>query len=268
MRGDGTAVLPYLSPKISPPMQHGTLVIEGTCGFCQEKVIGAAMTRHLKKHLTDKAKQAPAAGKKAFHLLVEGQSWYLQGKLYFLHLLVGGESELFELDDFLRGIWLECCGHLSAFHAKGRTYDYDWEDPEAPIGEDMEQTMSEVFYPGLVLRYEYDFGSTTQLEIKVLGEYPLDTDDNIVLMTRNEAPHILCDTCGKKPAVQLCTIHYGGEPIFFCAACGKKHAKTCPDFDDYSALPAVNSPRMGVCAYMGSEGGIDAERDRPWAGRE
>lgn len=179
---------------------------------------------------------------------------------------VNGEFSIFELDDFLRAIWLECCGHLSSFHVKGRKYEYDWMDVGAPIGEDMEQTVGEVFHSGQIVLYEYDFGSTTKLEIKVLGEYPLNSNDNIVLMSRNEAPHIKCDLCGKKPAVQICSIHYGDEPQFFCTACGKKHAKTCPDFEDYSAFPVVNSPRMGVCSYLGSES-IDTERDKPWNGK-
>lgn len=247
-------------------MEKDTLVSEGICSFCGEKVSSRALARHLKKHLSEKAENSPAAGKKAFHLLVTGEGWYGAGKVYFLHLLVDEEALLFELDDFLRAIWLECCGHLSSFHVKGRKYHYNWMDAESPIGEDMEQPVGEVFFTGLILLYEYDFGSSTHLEIKVLSAYPLHSNDNIVLMSRNEALHIMCDMCGKKPAVQLCSIHYAGEPQFFCVACGKKHAKACPDFDDYSAFPVVNSPRMGVCGYMGSER-VDTERDKPWNGK-
>jgi hypothetical protein len=35
--------------------------------------------------------------------------------------------------------------------------------------------------------------------------------------------------------------------------------KKCSDFDDYAAMPIVNSPRAGVCGYTG--GTIDKERD-------
>ncbi len=31
-------------------------------------------------------------------------------------------ATLADLDDFLRGIWLECCGHLSSFDIEGVTY--------------------------------------------------------------------------------------------------------------------------------------------------
>ena len=49
------------------------------------------------------------------------------------------------------------------------------------------------------------------------------------------------------------------EYAFYCKDCQKKHAKVCPDFKDYAAMPVVNSPRMGVCGYDG--GRIDKKRD-------
>jgi hypothetical protein len=49
------------------------------------------------------------------------------------------------------------------------------------------------------------------------------------------------------------------EDAGFCDKCAEKHAKKCADFEDYASLPIVNSPRMGVCGYMG--GTIDTERD-------
>jgi hypothetical protein len=69
----------------------------------------------------------------------------------------------------------------------------------------------------------------------------------------------LCDSCGKEPATQICTAHEWGEDSLFCDKCGKKHGKKCSDFEEYASMPVVNSPRVGVCAYMG--GNIDIERD-------
>jgi hypothetical protein len=66
----------------------------------------------------------------------------------------------------------------------------------------------------------------------------------------------LCDSCQKLPATQICTAEWDGN--MFCDKCAKKHAKTCPDFED-CALPVVNSPRLGICTYAG--GWIDTERD-------
>jgi hypothetical protein len=69
----------------------------------------------------------------------------------------------------------------------------------------------------------------------------------------------MCSSCGKKPATQICTVCFYNEDAMFCDNCSKKHAKQCDDFDDYAAMPVVNSPRMGVCGYEG--GDIDIERD-------
>jgi hypothetical protein len=53
-----------------------------------------------------------------FHLLVEGR--YI--KDYWLRLEVPAATSLQNLDRFLRGIWLECCGHMSAFTIQGACY--------------------------------------------------------------------------------------------------------------------------------------------------
>jgi len=55
---------------------------------------------------------------KFFHLLVEGR--YLPE--YWMHLLVTADISLKKLDTFLRDIWLECCGHLSAYTIEDKTY--------------------------------------------------------------------------------------------------------------------------------------------------
>jgi len=73
------------------------------------------MSRHLtacwEKHLR------PEPGKKArrwFHLVVEGQ----YARDYWLHLQAPVYRTFGELDSVLRAIWLECCGHLSAFNSR------------------------------------------------------------------------------------------------------------------------------------------------------
>ena len=180
----------------------------------------------------------------------------------FLHLLVAETATLNDLDSYLRQIWLECCGHLSSFEVIGKKYDNDWDSGE--IGEKKEQKVVHLFQKGMKIQYLYDYGSTTQLEIRVVNEYHIKTSKKIVLLSRNEPLPILCHSCGKKPAAEICTVClYDGE-AFFCKACAKKHAKTCEDFADYSGTEVVNSPRMGVCGYDG--GMIDKKRDGVWKG--
>lgn len=226
---------------------------EGKCIYCDKVYQRAGITRHLSSHL--KELHDSNAKAKAFHLQIPA------GEM-FLHLLVSGKKSLADLDTFLRAIWLECCGHLSGFQVKGQRYD--WDDETMSAGEKMSRTMSDLFKKGMVLQYDYDYGSTTQLEIKVVNEYNIAVRGGIKLLSRNEPLSILCHNCNKKPAVEICSVHVYEGASFFCKACAKKHEKECPDFEDYAAMPVINSPRMGVCAYDG--GTIDKKRDGVWKG--
>ena len=210
---------------------------EGICIFCKKSYSKAGISRHLASHLKAIDK---VAKKKSYHLKVEAGP-------YFLQLLIDGNASLDELDSFLRAIWLECCGHLSQF-SFGR-----WNDEL-----DFDMVARKLFGKGVQLWYAYDFGSTTELNIKCMGEYPIATPEGIRLLSRNNPLDIPCDTCKKKAAVELCSVHWDGSDMYFCKKCTKKHSKTCADAE-YAMLPIVNSPRMGVCAYEG--GTFDVERD-------
>jgi hypothetical protein len=209
----------------------------GVCVFCQQSFDKRGISRHLGTHLK---KLKPVEMKKSFHLRVEAG-------LYFLNLLVDGDTELAELDGLLRSVWLECCGHMSQFSI-GR-----W-------NEELRFSLKarRVFEKGTKIWYAYDFGSTTELDIRCISVHPVATKESIRILSRNEPLDIPCDSCMKKPAEQLCTVHGDGSDMFFCEACAEKHAKTCEDAE-YAMLSVVNSPRMGVCAYEG--GNIDLERD-------
>ena len=69
---------------------------------------------------------------------------------YFLHLLVNANSTFKHLDVFLRGIWLECCGHMSAFSRRRHGDEIN-----------IKHKVEDIVSPGVELNYQYDFGSTT-----------------------------------------------------------------------------------------------------------
>jgi hypothetical protein len=53
-----------------------------------------------------------------------------------------------------------------------------------------------VLQPGSKLKYEYDFGSTTDLLLKVVGVRPAESKRHYVkLLARNLPPPIPCDAC-------------------------------------------------------------------------
>ncbi|MDP2782290.1 hypothetical protein [Devosia sp.] len=60
-----------------------------------------------------------------------------------MHLKVAGDARLENLDKFLRQVWLECCGHLSAFRIEGN---------ELKKSKKLRHALS----PGIELVHEYD----------------------------------------------------------------------------------------------------------------
>ena len=206
----------------------------GICSLCNAKYAKAGMTRHLKscirKNLLDQSQKSNRQ-QAFFHILVTG--YYSPD--YWLHLKVNCRTNLGTLDQFLRDIWLECCGHMSAFSHKG-----------SELG--MRRKLEDVLEPGMDLFHEYDFGTTTELLVKVLGKYegPFEKNEPIQILSRNEAPEIPCDECGKAPAVEICTECQWEKGGWLCQACAETH-----DCDEEMRLPVVNSPRTGVCGYTG-----------------
>ena len=119
----------------------------------------------------------PTEHYQSLHLSVHDGNW-----LYWLELAVRADTTLRQLDDFLRGVWLECCGHLSEFTILGIRYsnlaphrddpnaaairaDYWMEDDE----EHMDIAVADVMPMDALVSYEYDYGSTTELFLENLG---------------------------------------------------------------------------------------------------
>jgi predicted RNA-binding Zn-ribbon protein involved in translation (DUF1610 family) len=164
-------------------------------------------------------------------LKVEGR----ENKNYWLFIDIEVTDTLFELDLFLRNIWLECCGHMSAFYAS------KYEEVE------MSLELSS-FSIGEKLLHEYDFGTTTETVITIVGETKREIHgDSVRLLARNVPPEFSCSSCGE-PATWICNeCLYESDNPFFCDECGEKH-----EHEDM-LLPVTNSPRMGECAYEGDD---------------
>ncbi|HWR50590.1 MAG TPA: hypothetical protein VN428_05760 [Bryobacteraceae bacterium] len=107
--------------------------------------------------------------------------------------------------------------------------------------------LSRVLAPGMEFSYEYDFGSTTDLSIKVAGLREQNAPRvAIQLLARNDPPEIFCEQCGDHPAVMVCTECVWDGGGWLCNTCGEEH-----ECGVEMCLPVVNSPRVGVCAYAG-----------------
>jgi len=213
------------------------------------------MTRHLEtcpQRAVNATAQAEASGRqktqktRIVHLLVEG--YYLP--MYWMHLEVSAAITLGELDRFLRDIWLECCGHLSAFEIGGVRYSSsaDMDDGWLSIGKSMRVRLDKVLSPGQGCSYEYDFGSTTELRLKVVSEREVAGPwkaNQVKVIARNNAPSGSCDVCGK-PATEICSQCMYDDKGSLCDECAKNH-----ECGEEMLLPVVNSRGAGVCGYTG-----------------
>jgi Plasmid pRiA4b ORF-3-like protein len=207
----------------------------GTCGLCGGTFSRIAMTNHLKRCEAPDPKSPKVAG---LHLFVESR----YNKSYWLHIAVPTESSLSKLDRFLRDIWLECCGHLSSFEIAGTRYRSEGMKEFGGAG--MGVKLSRILRPGMIFTYEYDYGSTTELRLKVMGLR--DAGNAIEVLARNDAPQIVCQACGVAPATEICTACETEDSGWFCEICAESH-----ECGTDMCLPVVNSPRTGVCGYTG-----------------
>lgn len=128
------------------------------------------MTKHLKKCEQRKTTIEKQEGKgeiKIFHIMAEGR--YLPQ--YWIHFEMPANATLKDLDNFLRNIWVECCGHLSAF------------------------TIDNIRYSSYPLK-EYDERSMKE---------------KVKLLARNEPPPIKCEICGKTATYVCSQCRYEGK---------------------------------------------------------
>lgn len=223
-------------------------ISKGKCSFCQGEFSKSSMTRHLES-CKERAQagtggQQKSRASRKMHLVVEGRGQ----PMYWMHLEVPADITLTTLDRFLRDTWLECCGHLSAFEIGGVRYASDagmysgWGTDDKSMGVKLGRVLS----PGQTSYYEYDFGTTTELTLKVVGEREVEAQGKAIqVLARNEPPLILCDVCGK-PATEVCAQCVYDEGGWLCEECVKDH-----ECGEEMMLPVVNSPRVGMCAYAG-----------------
>ena len=216
----------------------------GKCHLCGEIAGQASMTRHLRACCQPEASRRSSASEKrppapSFHLVCQGRD----AKAYWMHVAAPVTAPLSKLDHFLRHTWVECCGHLSAFEIGDNRY------AAQPMEEEisMSARLSQVLEVGMKFFYEYDYGSTTALVLKVVALREQGLPKGAVqLLARNEAPQVSCQRCNIQPATQICTECASDGDGWLCEACAVAHA--C---GDEICLPVVNSPRVGVCGYTG-----------------
>ncbi len=238
---------------------------KGFCKYCGKEYTKSGMLKHLvackkRKARLEEEKIKTKSG--YFQIVISGK----YSKAYWLIIEINENVTLKELDQFIRDIWVECCGHLSAFEINGVQYerypskDSFWGSP----AKNMNYRLRDVVQVGDTMHYEYDFGSTTELLLNIhscrIGEKK---GENLVILSRNNPPEILCSQCETNKAQWINPQGFWGGNPFWCEDCYKKNVLEDEEINDEDEfweeyeiaeffLEVCNSPRMGVCGYEGS----------------
>jgi len=201
----------------------------GFCALCGHRATKTTMMAHVQACVAahDKIGQPQplvvlrfaAAGEPRYWLVIEAKA----------------DAQLGHVDALLRQLWLECCGHMSAFRLGRRELAMTTATAIA-----FARAASKV-------EYEYDFGSTTALTGELVGKrHGSIGRASVRLLARNEPLVWPCGDC-KAPATVVCPYCIDSDDGLFCDA----HADVHEHAGEEVYLPVVNSPRMGVCAYTG-----------------
>ena len=157
----------------------------GICELCGVRKGKAAMMKHVKECLAAIGNKDKLGSVMVLRVSQGSRS------IFWLDVAAPVDAKLEQLDDLLRRVWLECCEHLSGFF-QGRYDEIS-----------MNRRMTEVFGSvGDTVNHQYDFGSTTELTIRLAGLTNASSGKPIVV-ARNEAPVWPCEECGQ-PAASVC----------------------------------------------------------------
>jgi hypothetical protein len=233
---------------------RGQALQPGTCELCRQDLTSG----NAQAHLADCASAHDVSGVPQLLVLFRATSPGMPA--YWLDIEAKVDAKLQALDAFLRRVWLECCGHLSVFRIGGvdyfsRGYEFGFAREFRSVSTpwSAERSMTVRLRDALPssdegFEYEYDFGSTTTLELRVTGERSGSPGRSAVrLLARNAPPKVPCAVCSE-PANLVCVFCLQeGADAFVCT----KHRRQHQCGEEEAFLPVVNSPRMGVCGYTG-----------------
>jgi len=210
-------------------MQTDSRKYEGRCKFCKQDFTKRQIASHLNICLKRKK------DKNIKNLRLRVVDPYM--KNLWLIAEANNQAQIKDLDNLIRNVWVECCGHMSLFG------NYNNKVGKGRI-------ITNTLRPGDNLNYIYDFGSSTELIIEAL-EYShcqLSDKKKIELVARNYLPLSNCAKCGQ-PATQICAVCAEEESGLTCDQCAKKYHNEKNEKEEHYILPLANSPRNGVCGY-------------------
>jgi hypothetical protein len=109
----------------------------------------------------------------------------------------------------------------------------------------LDVSLGRVLKVGQKFSYVYDFGSSTYINLRVIAEREGIVENQqkpIQLLAQNTAPVFPCSVC-RRPGTRVAMGYFYGDidDSVYCDTCAEKK-----DYEEFHALPIINSPRVGV----------------------
>ena len=207
--------------------------MKAKCYYCNKELTERTIKRHMKNcsEMKKRVEEQNSTDKKQRNQFIIAIKSKYEGNDYCIYLSIDGTLGLVHIDQFIRDIWVECCGHLSGFRIRGKFYQ----------DHSMNTRLNDILDIDEKFEYEYDFGSTTYLNLEVVDIIQVSSSfSQIEIIARNHDIKHECETCGK-------------EAKFFNYENDKWECGNCIDEnnDMISEIEYCNSPRDGVCGYEG-----------------
>ena len=210
-------------------------MIDGTCTKCGEIISTYQIRSHINRCILNSSN---GNQNRSFILKIVDEDVHR----YWMFVKMSETATLDDLDDILRDVWLECCGHLSMFKIANIKYEQSTDFNKEYGTKNSNIQVNKILIKDMKFNYTYDLGSETTLGITVYDihhDYSPPKNKVEILIRNNQIDHS-CKLCGKK-AELICAECYYDEEIFLCESCEDKHG--------HITRPVANSPRMGVCGY-------------------
>lgn len=217
--------------------------MNGKCYYCNKELTEKTIKRHSKNcpHMMKIINDEINNTKETRNQFIISMKNQYNSYEYCIYLSIDENLQLQHLDQFIRDVWVECCGHLSSFFIDKVKYD----DNGNSLYE-MNITLKDVLSVGTKFRYEYDFTNPTSIILEVVSKIEVSKiHSQIEILSRNNEKQYTCNNCNNKAKFRYNLLDY-----FLCKKCANKI-----DFCMLEELLGIyfNSPRDGMCNYIGNK---------------
>lgn len=212
----------------------------GQCRICGGVYTATGMTSHIKKHI---ARSKETSG--YYVIRIDAG----RGNPFWMYVAAEDSITFGEIDQFLRSMWLECCGHPSHFVV------YDNVKPE--FTPDMKTPIKDVLRNRTMFAHHYDSTILRLGVVRICGQIYDGVDDpsvdgrfddvpteyDITVLALHDRVQFRCRDCKRESATVCAGFTMTGEGVL-CMDCARLHDRATENM-----RWALQSPRSGRCRY-------------------